>query len=153
MDIQTGQQLNIRKLISFRKKVTAVELQGQVENLQFYTKSQGAKKIGGVISATYAVDGDIMDVEVYIPVDKEVISTDEFSYKPQLFLHNCVTITHAGSPHSLNISMQALNEYIMQQKLTPMSVGFVEIRSELANPNDLENFEARVYISVVPNIV
>ena len=153
MKIETQQQLDVRNLISFRKSVRATEIQGHIERLIAYTESQGAKKVDGGISATYAVDGDKMDIEIYMPIDKEISSTHEFIYKPRLYLENCIKTTHKGNPQLLDGTIQKMNEHIALNRLTPISAGFNVTVSEISNPKELDLFEATIYISLNPNVV
>jgi|GEM_PF-6515129 len=62
--IKESQQLDIKNLISFRKVARHIEIQEHIERLIAYVESQGAKKAGCGISATYAANGDTMDIEM-----------------------------------------------------------------------------------------
>jgi len=131
----------------------SAQFQGHVERLIAYAESQGTKKVGGGISATYAIDGDMMDIEIYMPIDKEIPSSDEFIYKPRLYLENCIKTTHKGNPQLLEQAVQGLNEYMTSNKLIPISVGFNVTANEITDPKDLDLFEVDVYISISPNVV
>jgi len=102
MHIETKQQLDKRNLISFRKTLRATELQTYMEKMFAYVESCGAKKVGGGISATYAIDGEFMDFAMYIPIDKEIPSTNEFVFKLLLYLKNFIITTHKGNPQMLD---------------------------------------------------
>ena len=153
MTILTKQTLDKQSLISFRKKLRATELQAHVEKMLAYVEQYGAAKVGGGISATYAIEGDVMDVEMYVPLDKEVPTNDEFVFKPRLFLDNCIAATHKGHPQLLENALLKLNEYVEENKLTPISAGFVVIINEVTDMKDLDKFEADIYISISPNVV
>ena len=153
MQIEVKQTLNIMNLITFRKKVRATELQGHMERLHTYADTCGAKRLGGGVSATYEVDGDEMDIEMYLPIDKDIPSNNEFVYKPLLHLENCVKTYYKGHPHGLQDSMQKLNNYILVNKLVPISVGFTVTVTEITDPKNFELFEVFIYVSVSPNVV
>ena len=68
MTISTKQILDKQNLISFRKKLRATELQAYAEKMMAYVEQCGAVKVGGGISATYAIEGDVMDVDMYLPL-------------------------------------------------------------------------------------
>ena len=153
MTIQEHQTLDMENLISLRKFIPAMEMQGCVERLLSYIDSYGAKKVGGGVSATYAVDGDKIDMALYFPIDKEIPSTDEFLFKPKLRLENCLKITHKGNPQLMEEAVNKLNEHVIANNLTAISVGFIVTKKEIVNQQDLDLFEADVYISISPNIL
>ena len=153
MTITTNQTLEVRNLLSFRKMVTAVELNELSQRMLGYIESTGAQKIGGGISATYAIEGDKLDIAMYIPIDKEVPSTEEFEFKPLLRLENCVMATHKGNPQLLENTLHTLNGYTVESGLSPISVGFIVTKREITDIKDAEHFEVDVYISVSPNVV
>jgi len=153
MTITQHQQLEIHNLITLRKKAPAAEFNSHAERLMEYITAQGAKKTGGGISATYAVEGNMLDMELYIPIDKEIPSTAEFMYKPKLYLTNCIKATYKGNPQLLESTLHKMNEYIAENNLTPISAGFVVTVNEITDPKDLELFEVDVYISISPNIM
>ena len=153
MHIETKQTLNLENLITFRKKMRSTELQEHMERLLAYADTSGAKRLGGGISATYEVDGDIMDIEMYLPIDKEIPSNDEFVFKPLLRLENCVKTSYKGHPQGLQDSMQKLNDYILANQLVPISAGFTVTMTELTDPKNFEMFEVDIYVSVSMNVV
>ena len=153
MTILTEQTLDKQNLISFRKKLRATELQAHAEKMLAYVEQCGAVKVGGGISATYAIEGDVMDVEMYLPLDMEIPSTEEFVYKPWLFLDNCIATTHKGNPQLLESTMLQMNEYIEENGLTPISAGFIVTINEVTDMEDVDKFEVDVYISISPNVV
>lgn len=63
MTILTGQTLDRENLITFRKKLRAADLQAYAEKIVAYAEEYGAKKVGGGITATYAIEGDVLDVD------------------------------------------------------------------------------------------
>jgi len=153
LTVETNQQLHMTNLIAFRKNVRAAELHGYAEKMLAYFESHGAKKVGGSVSATYAVDGDMMDIEVYIPVDKEIPSSEEFVFKPKLYLCNCIKVNHKGNPQLLEETINKLNDYIENHNLTPISACFTVTLKEITNPSDAELFEMDAYISISPNLM
>jgi len=153
MTIETNKRLEITNLISFRKQSAPMELQGYMERLLAYIAAQGAEKIGGGMSATYAMEADTIDMEVYIPINKEIPSTNEFTYKPRLYLENCIMAKHKGHPQFLEQTIQGLNDYIVSNNLTPISAGFNVTVNEVHDPKDADLFEVDVYISISPNVI
>lgn len=153
MDIKEQMQLDAHNLISFRKKLHALELQMHMKKMLDYAASYGAKKVGSDISVSYAVDGELMDVEMYIPLDRKIPSNHDFTFKPCLYLENCVATTHKGNPPGLENTMKKMNAYIVEKRLTPISAGFIVTIHEITSAKDLELFEVDIYISISPNVV
>ena len=153
MIIERNQVLDVSNLISMRKKLTASQLQEYAAKMTAYIETHGAKRDGGSITATYAVEGDKIDMEVYLPIDREIPSCDEFVFKPRLYLENCLKIMHKGNPQLIDVSMKKLNDYIEINGLMPITVGFIRTLKEATSMKELEFFEADVFISICPNIV
>jgi predicted transcriptional regulator YdeE len=155
MSIAENQTLHVKNLISLRRNLTQAELQIYGKKLNDYITENGAEKAGLPISATYAADAATgkMDIELYVPINRELPSNGNFVFKPELYLANCVKITHKGNPQSLQNSINELNQYIAERKLTPISVGFSVNRVEIVRQEDMDKFEVDIYVSVSPNIL
>ena len=153
MHIETNQILNMENLISFKKRLRASELQEHVERLLAYAESYGAKKLGGGVSATYEVNGDVMDIEMYFPIDKAIPSNDVFVFKPLLRLENCVKSNYKGHPQFVENTMKALNDFIVTNQFVPISVGFTVTVKDIIDPKDIELFEVDIYVSISPNVI
>jgi len=148
MTIETNQQLDMTNLISFKKKLRATELQEHVEKLITYISARGAKKLDGSISATYAVMGDVMDIEVMIPINCEIPSNDEFLFKPEFRLTNCIKISHNDSVARLQETIEKLGQYITNHMLTPSSACFIVMHNEIATSNEVAKADIYVPISI-----
>jgi len=155
MNIETGVTLEVKNLISTRVNGTQAEIGVRMQEMAEYVKAHGASKNGFPITATYAVDPatQAMDMEVYIPIDAEVPSSDKFIFKPRLYLANCLRYSYKGNPMLLEQSIINLNQYIADNKLTPMTVGFNVAKHQATSQEDLDKFEVDIYISVSPNIL
>ena len=74
IEIKENQELVLRKVISFRGKFEQTELEKVGKEMESYIKNVGAKKLGNPVTATYAVNGRLMDVEIIIPIDMKIKS-------------------------------------------------------------------------------
>jgi hypothetical protein len=72
-----------------------------LKKLQDYIALHGARKVGSIITVTYGMESEIIDEEIYIPIDKEIPSQSDMVYKPELLLANCLNTTHKGNPQQL----------------------------------------------------
>jgi len=111
-----------------------------------YVESHGAKKLNGCISATYAVVDDVMDIEVGMPIDNEIPSTDEYIFKPVFSLVNCAKVSHNDSALHLQETIGKINKFVLEQALKPSTACFIVIHNEMTEPNDVMN--ADIYIPI-----
>lgn len=62
---------------------------------------------------------------------------------------NAVVVKHIGNPNSLQISCEELNQYIINNQLNPITVGY-NVTKKVDKIN-LENTEIDVYVGINPN--
>ena len=109
------------------------------------------KAIRYPITATYAVEGNELDIELLMPIDKSIDSTDKFAFKNYIKIINAVVASYKGRPIGLQEACNQLNQYIMEHKLQPKTVGYnVTKKTDMLNP---ENTEIDVYVGISPNIL
>ena len=116
-----------------------------------YIQKAGAKRISNPITATYAVDGDMVDMELFIPINMSIDSTDKYIFKNQIKIINAVVASYKGHPMGLQDACNQLNQYIMEHSLQPITVGYnVTKKTDILNPG---NTEIDVYVGISPNIL
>lgn len=99
-------------------------------------QNAGAMRVGNPITATYAVEGNEIDIELLVPIDKSIDSTDKFVFKNQIKIVN---------------ACNRLNQYIMEHRLQPITVGYnVTKKTDMLSP---ENTEIDVYVGISLNIL
>lgn len=119
--------------------------------MENYIQNAGAKRVGNPITVTYAVGDDTIDIELLIPIDKSINSVDKFVFKNQIKIVNAVVACYKGHPIGLQEACNQLNQYIMEHKLQPITVGYnVTKKTDMLNP---ENTEIDVYVGISPNIL
>ena len=154
-EILPNQNLDIKNLMSIRYKGPQTDAQAHLSKAADFARENNLKLRGVPISANYGLNPETQEVamEVYYPIDREFTSNDpDIVFKPRLYLHNCVRVTHVGDPANLQETHTALNKYLVDNKLVPISVGF-SVSSMDGRPADINDFEMDIYISVSPNIV
>ncbi len=151
LEIKENQELNVTNILSYRGKVRQAELENIGKEMENYIQNAGAKRAGNPITATYAVEGDKIDIELLVPIDKSIGSTDKFVFKNQIKMVNAVVAAHKGHPMGLQEACNQLNQYIVEHKLQPITVGYnVTKKTDMLNP---ENTEIDVYVGISPNIL
>ena len=146
-----NQMLEVDNLISFRGQLKQCQLDNIADEMKKYIAFYGARPTGKPITATYSVDNGIMDMEILLPLDKEVPTSQKFIFKEKLKIVNEIKISHFGEISSLQLTCNGLNKYIITHKLTPITVGYNVIRNV---ENDLNNNPIiDIYVGISPNIL
>lgn len=151
IEIKEKQELNVTNLLSFRGKVSQAELEIISKDMQDKLASVGAKQLGNAITATFAMESGFIDVEVLVPIDKPVENMGKYVYKEQLHIVNAVMVAYKGHPVGLQRAVEQLNQYMINNKLQPITVGYnVTKKMDMLL---LDNTEIEVYVGANPNIL
>ena len=151
LEIKENQELNVTNLLSYRGKLKQTELENIGKEMESYIQSAGAKRVGNPITATYELEGDEIDIELLMPIDKSIESMDKFDFKNQIKIVNAVVASYIGHPMGLQDACNQLNQYIMERRLQPITVGYnVTKKTDMLNP---ENTEIDVDVGISPNIL
>ena len=151
LEIKENQELNVTNLLSYRGKLKQTELENIGKEMVSYIQSAGAKRVGNPITATYELEGDEIDIELLMPIDKSIESMDKFDFKNQIKIVNAVVASYIGHPMGVQDACNQLNQYIMERRLQPITVGYnVTKKTDMLNP---ENTEIDVYVGISPNIL
>lgn len=76
-------------------------------------------------------------LEFLIPVDKEFDSNEHYSFKERIKLVNAARLRHYDSFSKIQKSLDKLNNYITEKKLTPITVPYIVERDNLDNVYDI----------------
>ena len=93
------------------------------------------------------------DMEILIPVDNSFKDTDMYKFKKEITLTNCIKINYRGNPNNFQNSIITLQQYIQENKLVPISSLYTVNIKDIATKEDIENFEADAYVSIILNIL
>lgn len=151
IEIKEKQELKVANLLSFRGKVSQAELEFISKDMQDTIATLGAKQVGSAITVTFAVEDRIIDIEILVPIDKPIESEDKYLFKEQLHIVNAVVAVYKGHPAGVQQAVESLNQYITDNQLQPITVGYsVTKRMDMLTP---ENTEIEVYVGINPNIL
>lgn len=149
LEIKKNQELRVANVLSYRGKVSQSELENIGKEMEDYIQNVGAKRVGNPVTATYAIEGDTIDVELLMPIDTSIKSTDKFVFKNQIKIVNALVASYKGHPMGLQEACKQLNQYIMEHNLQPITAGYnVTKKTDMLNP---ENTEVDVYVGISPN--
>lgn len=151
IEIKEKQELNVVNVISYRGKVKQAELENIGKDMESYIQQAGAMRKGTPITATYAVEGDTIDIEIIIPIDKSIDSADGFVFKNQIKIVNATVMSYIGNPVGLQEACEVLNKYIVDNKLQPITVGYNITKK--VDMLDMNNTEIDVYVGINPNVL
>lgn len=151
IEILEGQTLEINNLISFRGCVTQTEIESIGKDMESFIKMQGACRAGNPVTATYGMNGNKVEIELLMPIDRKIESSDKYLYKEKFKIVNAVVAKYIGHPAGLQDACNELNQYIAKQKLVPVTVGY-NITKKVDAVN-LENTEIDIYVGISLNIL
>ena len=151
LEVKENQELNLVNVLSYRGKIRQDELENIGKEMEIYIQKVGAKRVGNPITATYAVEDYMIDFELLMPIDKCIDSTDRFTLKDQIKIVNAVVACYKGHPMGLQEACNQLNQYIVEHKLQPITVGYNV--TQCIDPMNMENTISKIYVGINPNIV
>lgn len=151
-EIFNNQTLCIENILYSRSWITQQgfnELLTKMENLLI---ERMAKKSGSIITITNAIemqDGQaVMDVEILIPLEKEIDITDDFKFIHRLEITNALKIRIDGNPQQLQQATHLLTEYIAKNKLNPTTPLIVVNVNGKTAPLKIDAMITDIYIGV-----
>ena len=151
VDILENQEFNATNLLSFRGEVKQADLENIGISMEEYITKSGAERIGNTITATFSIASDSIDIELLMPVNSIIQSTDIYTFKHQFKIVNAVVAKYKGHPSGLNEVCNQLNQYIIDKKMQPITSGYnVTRKLDLLNP---KNTEVDVFVGINPNIL
>jgi len=147
----------MENVISFRGKVTQQQMSQVIKEMEQIISENSAEKKGCSVTSTFSIENNglqpVMDVEILIPLNKEIRVPSDYKFKPIFRLNNAVKIRHQGNPAMLQNSANELMKYIADHKLTPITTGYNVTVQEPTNPNDINSLIVDMYVGVSDNIL
>ena len=157
MGVSEHQTLEMTNVLSYRAKMTQQELQAKSQQIEQLLVQSGTKKSAPVVTTTFSVEqganGPLMDVEILLPLDREIALPTGYTWKPHFLLTNALMIRHIGNPATLQSTINELNAYITEHQLVPISSGYNVTVKEAKTPLEIENMEVDIYVGISPNML
>jgi effector-binding domain-containing protein len=147
----------MKNVLAIRKKMGQQEIQQTLVGMGNIIKDLGANKSGTVVTTTYAVEqavtGPMLDMEILVPLNKEVTVSEPYIFKPLFHLKYAVYARHEGNPQLLQNTLNQMMAYIQENRLTQItSVYSVNIK-ELKLGDSMNDMVTDLYIGVNPSIL
>ena len=156
-EIKQNCEYIMENVLSIRKKMTQQEIQQTLIDMGNTINALGAKKNGPLVTTTLGVEqtaeGPVLDMEILLPLDKEVDVPPPYIFKKLFHLKYAVYARHEGNPQLLQNTLNEMMKYIQENKLTQItSVYSVNIK-ELKPGDHLDDMVTDLYIGVNPSIL
>jgi len=150
MNIEKNATFEVANLVSIRVSGTQAQIAARMQEMAEYVKSCGAMPTGLPITAMHDNDAatQTADMEFLVPLDGKVATNGDFVFVPQLHINNCVKLEYKGHPQFLEQSMAELHRYMSDNNMTAASASYNVPKVRITRQEDLDKFEADVYIAV-----
>jgi len=156
-DIIEGQELHMENVLSFRGKLSATALNEEMQKINKFISDNELKKTAPTVTITYSTEennqGQIMDIEMLLAIDKPFIPPENCKLKPIFHLTNAVKIRHIGNPMNLQQTLNRLLEYVDNNGLTTITGAYNVTVKEVQDHADLNNMIVDIYVGILPNVI
>ena len=143
-EIEKNQSLFFKNVLQVRKKVAqnnSFLISNEIDN---FIEKNGAKKDGNTITITHNVtieNGEqVFDLEMMIPLNKEIEPFQEYNFLPEFLLNNALKVRIEGNPQQMQSAVQRMSEYVKNENLnvtTPLYVVTIKEAKTNADIDDM----------------
>lgn len=157
MGVKENQELLLQNVLSFRGKVTQRQMQEEMMKIGQVLQNLGAQKNGPITTATYTVEQagneQLMDIEILVPLDRQVNLPNEYNLKPIIKIVNALSIRHEGHPGKLQETIDELNEYIIEHAKQVITPTYNVTVKDVERQEDLDQMIIDIYVGINSNIL
>lgn len=130
--VSEHQMLKLEKILSQKTDIDYDVVPQMLEHIRKNISVLGFQICGDIVIAKQD-----KFLEFLIPVDKEFDSNEHYSFKERIRLVNAARLRHYDSFSKIQKSLDKLNNYITEKKLTPITVPYIVERDDLDNVYDI----------------
>ena len=130
--VSEHQMLKLEKILSQKTDISDDVVPQMLEHIRKNISVLGFQICGDIVVAKQD-----KFLEFLIPVDKEFDSNEHYSFKERIKLVNAARLRHYDSFSKIQKSLDKLNNYITEKKLTPITVPYIVERNDLDNVYDI----------------
>lgn len=152
-EISEGNMLELCNVVSYRSTISRKDFDKEISDMFQFVSENNANCIGSPVTSTRSVDDSLMDVEILMPIDRNLDLSGKYIFKPIIKIYDAVKIRHCGKPENLENTADELIRYINERNLTPITPGYnvtVNIPSDFSDANDLI---MDMYVGVSDNLL
>ncbi|MBP7185215.1 MAG: DUF5085 family protein [Ruminococcus sp.] len=126
MQIIERQSIFLFNVIKYKINVEKIRFPAFIEHIERSISALGVKLTERVVFR-FADHGDNADYELFIPVDKELQSREEYGFDAVFRLLQAVTVRHEGNFLDLGKTEKRLVEYIKKKNYTIISEPYYRV--------------------------
>lgn len=152
--IETNKELRLENVLSLRKKMTQIEINEEISDINRFFESRGIEKQGSIVTVTYAIEqNNLFDMEILVPMNKAVELPQKYVFKPVFKLVNAIYVRHKGNPSLLQAVYNEILAYIHNNKLQQITPAYNVTIKEVTAGMNMEDVVIDIYIGISPNIL
>ena len=155
--IENNKELKLENVLSLRKKMGQADVPQEMMKIGGFLKRNDIKKNGPIVTATFNIEKTneepILDMEILVPMDRQVELSGEYKLKKVFHLVNAVLIRHHGDPNLLQNTYNELMAYIKEKGLQQITTAYNVNIKDLQPGQSLGEMIIDVYIGVNPSIL
>lgn len=129
----------------------------EMQKIGVYLQKNNSKKAGPLITTTFNIeniDGEqLLDMEILVPIDKEIEVLEKYQFKKKFHLLNAVYARHEGNPKFLQETYNKLMKYIQINNLVQITSAYNVNVKDPTSAEDFDDMVIDIYIGVSPNIL
>lgn len=149
--ILENQRLEIPNVISFRAKMSINDFNNRVIEFQNYIRDNNLQETGYRFSSVYSLEGEYIDMEVFVSVDRKINVPDIYNFNENFVLENALKYKVIGNPNNNQEKFNELKKYIDEngfiQKSPVYTVTITDL-TKIRTIQELENVEVDIYVEV-----
>ena len=157
LHIEEGKQLIMNNVLSLRKKMTQQQLQEEMMKIGQALQKLGVKKKGNLVTATFGIEEingeQLLDIEILLPLDREVELPVEYKLKKEFRLVNAVYARHEGNPVLLQNTLQGMMDYISKRGLQQITAAYNVQVNEVRSEAELDGMIVDCYVGFSGNLL
>lgn len=151
-EIFENQTLYMENVLYYRGWVTQQASNERFGKMEALFTEANAKNNGAIITATNAIemrDGEaVMDIEIFIPLDREIQVSEEYKFIPKFEISNALKIRIEGNPAQWQTAMQTLSEHIKRYKLQPTTPALIATVKSATTPLEIDEMITEIYVGI-----
>ncbi len=156
-NVETGKELKLSNVLSLRKKLSQQDISFEMIEIGKFLMERNITKTGPIVTVTYAIENQngqpILDMEMLVPIDRNVDLPDKYKFKPLIHLVNAVYARHQGNPSTLQNTYNDIMAYIQNNRLHQITSAYNVQVNDMTPGRAPEDLIIDVYIGINPSVL
>lgn len=143
IEFKTQKRIRFNNLLHWSGTVYRAEVDNAyllgVELLQ----KHNAEIVGPIITCVHTdymkeIQNQIIELEYYIPISKEITTENEFDFVSELLLYDCLICRYMGEPMGTVSSQNEIEQYMKENGLKKISDGYTVFWGKLPDSQEVK---------------